>query len=267
MKNLKLYWWTPKKYSKFTILGRLNGEYYRYSNVPSNFGDELSAFIVSKVLDTAVRQVPKNEIGKLLGIGSILHQAKDNDVIWGSGINGKYLNKKIKAKNLTILSVRGPLTQKYLIECGYDVPAIYGDPAILAPLYYQAKEFNEKSEFSYVPHFSELGDIDEHLMKHVINPTLPYKQVIDKICNSKLVLSSSLHGLILAETYGIPAVLIRSNPNEPIFKYEDYFRGTGRESATFASTIAEGLKMAPTKPLKVDQEALLQTLKNWYKNI
>ena len=267
MKELKLYWWTPNKYSKFTIIGRLNGEYYRYANVPSNFGDELSHFIVSSVLNTKVVQASKSAKGKLLGIGSILHQAQDGDVVWGSGINGKYLDRRIVARDLKILSVRGPLTRAYLMECGYEVPEIYGDPAVLTPLYYQAKQFEEKLDYAYVPHFSELKGMDQDQMQYVINPTLPFNEVVDKIVNTKKILSSSLHGIILAEAYGIPAILIRANENEPIFKYEDYYRGTGRTEVVFARSIEEGLNMTPPPPAQVNQEALIQSLKNWFSHV
>ena len=264
MKKVRLYWWTPKQYSKFTILGRLNGEYYRYKGIPANFGDELSAFIVSNVLKTTVDLAPKNEKGKLLGIGSILHQAQDKDITWGSGINGKYVNRKVKAKDLNILSVRGPLTQNYLKECDYSVPDIFGDPAVLTPLFYNPKEQSSKKSVAYVPHFSELKDLDVSKGIPVINPTKPYKEVIDDIYNTKLILSSSLHGVILAEAYGIPAVLIRRNENEPIFKYKDYYLGTGRQDLYFAKSIEEGLKIEPMSGFKSDNQAIISALTNWY---
>src|SRR5262245_34695642 len=56
-----------------------------------NFGDYLSSVIVSKMAADAgcfldeERPVPV----RLLGIGSILHFARDGDVVWGSGVNGK----------------------------------------------------------------------------------------------------------------------------------------------------------------------------------
>lgn len=42
-----------------------------------------------------------------------------------------------KKKNvLDIRSVRGPVTRNILMDLGYDVPSVYGDPAILLPLFY-----------------------------------------------------------------------------------------------------------------------------------
>lgn len=147
MKSIKLYWWQPKQYKKFNLRGFLSGEMKRYKNVPFNFGDELSAYIVSKALERQVIKADKNESGKLLSIGSILHHAKNNDVIWGSGINGKYINRKIKAHPLTILSVRGPLTRDILLKNSFKVPEIYGDPGILVSKYYTPKDAQKKNMF------------------------------------------------------------------------------------------------------------------------
>ena len=40
---------------------------------------------------------------------------------------------------------------------------------------------------------------------------------------AKLVISSSLHGIILAETYGIPAILLMDKVTNNMFKYNDYY--------------------------------------------
>lgn len=42
------------------------------------------------------------------------------------------------------------------------------------------------------------------------------------------VYSSSLHGIILAEAYGVPAVMFRSYDKSVDFKYLDYYASTGR---------------------------------------
>ena len=53
------------------------------------------------------------------------------------------------------------------------------------------------------------------------------------------MVSSSLHGIVIAEAYGVPAVLVASS-TEPVFKYEDYYAGTGRELPAPAATWRDG---------------------------
>ena len=65
------------------------------------------------------------------------------------------------------------------------------------------------------------------------------------ILDSSFVISSSLHGIIISEAYGIPARIIRPDDffadkfwqYEPLFKYEDYYYGTGRSNFTYANNI------------------------------
>ena len=61
---------------------------------------------------------------------------------------------------------------------------------------------------------------------------------------SRLIISSSLHGIILAEAYGIPAVLLNNNDID-LLKYYDYYFSTGRKSVKVASSIEEALNKGP----------------------
>jgi pyruvyltransferase len=80
--------------------------------------------------------------------------------------------------------------------------------------------------------------------------------VIEKILDSKFVISSSLHGVIVAEAYGIPAKLLRIAETEPLFKFNDYYAGTGRDHFEFATSVEEALQMGGEEPFKCDLEAL-----------
>jgi pyruvyltransferase len=75
--------------------------------------------------------------------------------------------------------------------------------------------------------------------------TCDYKHVIDEIVASEIVITSSLHGIILAETYGIPAVFFRGLPKYKDFKYCDWYQSTGRFDIPLSDTYEEALEIAP----------------------
>ena len=201
-----------------------------------NVGDELAKKIVKEIL--LFRDIDKNKFskkykGKLLSIGSVMHFAKNNDVVWGTGINGKVDERLHKFTKLDVRAVRGPLTRKFLLERNIEVPEIYGDPALLSPLFFSKKTFfiNEiKKPFLVIPHMSELDLYKNKFPKDFLCSPLsnPY-DFIAQLLSAEKIYSSSLHGIILAEAYGIPVTWIQSENGEDNFKYKDYYEGTGRD--------------------------------------
>lgn len=227
-----------------------------------NFGDLLSLKIVERIVGGPVRVYVKKKQPeqKLLALGSIFYFAADNDVIWGSGINGKTLKKSdYKFSHLDVRAVRGPLTRQFLwehfqIQC----PEIYGDPALLLP--YLFPEFQRKQnptyEYVVIPHYADAHMFLNGKYDNVIFPWDPWEQIIEKILDSKLVISSTLHGLVVAEAFGIPARYLRITNNQHIFKYKDYYAGTNRSNFQFATSIEQALQMGGEVPFKCDLEKL-----------
>ena len=93
---------------------------------------------------------------------------------------------------------------------------MFGDPALLLPLVYPRKHENfcKNSHYVVIPHYTQdkILENNPNLLHTFVNY---YKPFIDKMCSANLVVSFSLHGIILAEAYGIPAVLLR-NPIEKV---------------------------------------------------
>ena len=237
-KTLPLYWWEP-----------WDGSH--------NFGDVLSHALVQKMLPGYDVQQPSPSQKKLLAIGSIIHLAQEGDIIWGSGINGKHpATTDYHFRSLDVRAVRGPLTRNFLLGMGIACPEIYGDPALLLPLFFHEFKKNPIREYIVIPHISEM--LLFHDDPNVVLPTEDWKVVVQKIVESKFVISSSLHGIIIAEAFQIPARLLKITNNEPLFKYEDYYLGTGRTSFTYAKSVAEALNMGGEKPAHINRMALLQ---------
>jgi pyruvyltransferase len=227
-----------------------------------NFGDFISWKLVERIVDSPIQAIRKKRIfeKKLLAIGSILYFATDGDLVWGSGINGKTLFKEQYIfSHLDVRAVRGPKTRKFLMEnFSINCPEVYGDPALLFPYFFPEfkKKKDPKYEYIIIPHYSEIIQFPKNDSETVVYPIDPWNEVIEKILDSKFVISSSLHGVILAEAYGIPARYLRVSENESLFKYEDYYEGTGRPYFRYAKTVEEALLMGGEPPFRCDLEKL-----------
>lgn len=92
-----------------------------------------------------------------------------------------------------------------------------------------------------------------------VSPLRGWNAVVEQIVGADLVLASSLHGVVIAEAFGIPARHVRLTETEPPFKYDDYARGTGRSGIDSANSVAEALEMGGAPPISFDPQALLAT--------
>lgn len=97
---------------------------------------------------------------------------------------------------------------------------VYGDPALLLPLMYKPKVKKTK-EVGYIPHLWDQKNYTDY-----IDVNLPWKKFVREILACDRVVSSSLHGVIIADAYGIPVLWkeYRKIPGAKI-KYEDYLSG------------------------------------------
>jgi hypothetical protein len=174
---------------------------------------------------------------ELLGAGSILDSwsrarartrlahhltlARPRDLhVWGTGL---MLPREPKwPQRLHVHAVRGELTAQ---KAG--VNTVLGDPGILASLLVE-KPKDKQLSVGFVPHYVDF-DLGRSLQVpsdwKVINPEWPVDEVLSSIAGSELIVSSSLHGLITADSFGIPCVWLgTSNPlhGASDFKFRDY---------------------------------------------
>lgn len=196
--------------------------------ISNNIGDALNYWLIKKITSKNVYWVPRESNNfKFICIGSILNWADKNCGVWGAGLANQTDKVDPEAK---IYSVRGPESAAIAIECGCEVPDIYGDPALLVSKYYNnnRKKFGQ-CKVGLIPHYAdyhalcqydpEFKIVDNHFKGiKIINVFDPIEKIADEIKKCQVILSSSLHGLILADAYGVP--------NKQV-KISDYVLGDG----------------------------------------
>jgi pyruvyltransferase len=202
-----------------------NGLFWINSN---NFGDALNPVLHEMM--TGHRPETPAQSPKTLAIGSIVHLAGPGDTVWGTGCMST--EHPISCDETTkVHATRGPLTASMLRAHGVDVPDVYGDPAILLPRYVDV-ERDEKYSIGLFPHYVDAGkriSVPSGCVR--LKPMALVMKTIKTVLQCAMIVSSSLHGLVVAEAFGIPAVWIELSDGVAGhgFKFADYYLGTGRQ--------------------------------------
>jgi pyruvyltransferase len=242
-----------------------------YWSAERNFGDELSAAMVEWVSGASTRLVDTDYANKLIAVGSILERARNGDIVWGSGIHptqhDRFWQKPIRKwyrkaperhTEIDVWAVRGPLSRDALLCRGVPCPERFGDPGILTPLVY-SKSRNPNRKLGLIPHFRDRHALGERDM-HIINVHDNWRNVVDQIVQCDCIVSSSLHGIVVAEAYGVPAIWLRTLTGEGFVKYMDYYAGTGRvPQPVYSLTDALNVKTPAVPDLKRSQQELISS--------
>ncbi|WP_345752731.1 polysaccharide pyruvyl transferase family protein [Microbacterium rhizophilus] len=243
--------WNPEK----PVFSGPIGRRLPFKRPVDNFGDLLGPMLVKRILSDAGIDAATGADHRLLTVGSILHFAQPGDVVWGSGINGK---KRTVPDGLTldVRAVRGPVTRRVLTEAGFDVPEVYGDPGLLWARFWPREHYVDgpRQEVGLVPNLHDWKHYADD--PRAINPQGPVHDVIGRIARCDFVVATSLHGIVIAESFGIPARLLPPM-TEPMHKYFDYYRGTGRDGVRIAATIDEAIELGGELAPLWDADALL----------
>lgn len=212
---IKLYWW------------RL----YEDQPKPGNFGDEITKEIIQAIFKRKVEWAPVEHC-ELIGAGSIIEEVTENKganrpYLWGSGF--------IQPGSLTISSadykIKGVRGTESLARVTDDTSHIVlGDPGILAS-YLLKKRPTKTYKLGILAHYV---DKDHPFVENrsksdatvrVIDPTWPCTTVVEEIAKCDAVLSSSLHGLIVADSVGTPNLHLKLGDGLKggSYKFGDYY--------------------------------------------
>ena len=202
---------------------------------PRNFGDMIGPMLFyrrnGKRAVLAPVYMRPNRAAVKIAAGSILGSISVPDVavVWGAGIMRK--DTKFAAPR-EIYAVRGPLSAERCRTQGYACPDVYGDPGILLPRFLPVQKGSDYS-LGVIPHYVDrqyarnlFGANSEVL---VIDVTKPVEQVAADIQRCSVLVSSSLHGVIVSHAFGRACAWIEFSKNlaGDGTKFADYFLASG----------------------------------------
>lgn len=195
---------------------------YSYRDPIGNFGDDLNLWIWPHLLPGIFNE----DDGRLfLGIGTLLNHRvpfTPEKVVFGTGVGYGEL-PRIDSR-WTIYCVRGPLSAAAL-----DLPPELAatDPAILVrDLDLPVGE--PEADIAFMPHHRSMHPAIpwDRLCRlagiRLIDPRGPLLPTLDALGSSRLVVTESLHGAIVADALRIPWIPIRIFNLVLDFKWEDW---------------------------------------------
>ena len=137
-----------------------------------------------------------------------------------------------------------------MVEANISVPEniVYGDPALILPLFYEPLLKGPK-KIGVCPHFMHksnfLAEIVQDDFIKIIDVQTDVESVVDAISSSSVCISTSLHGLIIAQAYGIPWVWLEIYDKNLLgndFKFKDFFSTLNEEQVTHVKVKLEDIK-------------------------
>ena len=229
----------------------------------NNMGDDLNRLLMQKVFNQSVAKKFRVDNFDVMCIGSCLgacfygQTKREKQIklmgkkifskfsrtghIWGTGFIEEYPfeHMKLIRQNIQFDMVRGELSRRgvsKILKKDLDIPL--GDGGLLAPMLISEKEIIKNGKIGIIPHYREKNDPavarlmnqfgDDAMLIDVQNDSI---KVITEIASCEYIISSSLHGLIVADAFGIPNTRIKITNNllGTSFKFDDYYSAFGIE--------------------------------------
>lgn len=188
-----------------------------------NFGDALTPWLLPKYGILPIHRSPSR--AQVAGAGSILEflPADYSGAIWGSGL---IRDHEYRLPRAHVLAVRGELTRERI---GAADDVTLGDPGLLVARWIRRPR--RRWDVGLVPHGHHRAHREflalarsEGLTVHVIDVHQSAPGAVRDIAACGAIVTTSLHGLVTADAFGIPATWTLLDP--PLeggdFKFRDY---------------------------------------------
>lgn len=229
--SIKTFWWRQVK----------------ITGVTPNFGDELTPGLVGTLFGQKCswRRAKRCD---MIGAGSTLEmvqlmQARKGLKVWGSGfmLSDAAHERDFSYPDFDFYAVRGHLS---LGRIKSEREVAVGDPGLLANKVY-ARSPRVPGRIGLVYHWVHKKDpVVRSLARDksvtLIDPSRKPAKVIADITACDFVMSTSLHGLIVADSYGIPNAWIKlpQDIGGNGYKFADYYSAFDRQAVQHSSDLA-----------------------------
>lgn len=220
----------------------------------NNLGDSINALIISKILNKKVSIQPIKK-AEIIGIGSVLQllfstnrssiflryfkpllkYLKPKAYIWSSGFMREFENpNKIRIKKrFEVVAIRGKLSRNILESIiNKDLSCVpLGDGGLLACNLLD-KMPKKRFKLGIIPHYVDCDNLN---LLNKISDLIPQSTIINiqgdilitlkKMAECEIIISSAMHGLIIADSLGVPNQWIRFSDKVAggDFKFKDYY--------------------------------------------
>jgi len=227
-------------------------ELYYFSARP-NFGDSLNTDIFYRMFGIDVVESNKKHCD-VVAIGSLL-EAFVSDIknlsrtfdkylcsrlfVWGTGFieSPKYENEQL-LRRMNICAVRGYLTLERLKKItGEPLEKVaVADPGLLVSRLFDTSKIKKKYTLGIIPHYVDEGNPLLNKIRVENTVVLDIKQppdiFTDRLAECENVMSSAMHGLIAADSLGIPNIrmILSDKVIGGDYKFNDYYSAFGIEN-------------------------------------
>ncbi len=201
-----------------------------------NMGDMLNLDICKNIFNMDVRDSSVNSC-ECVFIGSIMgdftkKRSFFNNIypcpvkVWGTGLIGE-TSVDVFCRKMEIFAVRGKKTFEAIkrVKNVFICNNVLGDPGLLSSEL--VPKIQKKYDLGIVPHYIDKQNLPEielsessYIIIDVNNNPL---ECIRQISQCRTILSSSLHGLIIADSFNIPNKRLIITHSLGDYKYEDYY--------------------------------------------
>lgn len=221
-----------------------NVKVFYYKDVP-NFGDMINPLIFERLFDLDCVYASKYT-SDIVAIGSMLDpllirpwsifkrlRASLNPslLVWGTGFIREGGMSEVLSRDLSVYAVRGKNTFNRLRnekKVNLKNEVVLGDPGLLLPYVIDVPKI-KKYRLGIIPHYADKNNslFKNFSMKNAIllDVAEPPEQLFRKISACEMIISSAMHGLIAADSLGIPNIrmIVGEDISGGDYKYNDYY--------------------------------------------